>query len=105
MQKYVKVNGKVENRPIPAESQIDNMVVKKIRQRYSVNDELKMARIGSESQEWQDYNDYVEECRDWGQAKKLEAAADRETWGKIEWNIENETRKKFIERLETEGLL
>ena len=48
---------------------INDRVVSKIRERYSVNDELKLLRIGL-SEESTAYNDYVEECRDWGRAAK-----------------------------------
>lgn len=105
MYKYVKVNGKVENQPIPEESQINDLVVRKIRQRYTVNDELKMARIDNSSQEWVDYNDYVETCRDWGNTRKAEAANDREAWKDNQWDIEQETRNEFIQRMEDKGLI
>ena len=49
---------------------INERVVAKIRERYSVNDELKLLRIGL-SEESTDYNNYIEECRDWGHAAKL----------------------------------
>ena len=48
---------------------ISERVVAKIRERYSVNDEIKLLRIGL-SEESTVYNDYVEECRDWGRAAK-----------------------------------
>jgi hypothetical protein len=48
---------------------INEHVVNKIRERYSVNDELKFLRIGL-SEESTAYNDYVEECRAWGRGAK-----------------------------------
>ena len=48
---------------------INDRVVNRIRERYSVNDELKFLRIGL-SEESTAYNDYVEECRAWGRAEK-----------------------------------
>lgn len=48
---------------------INDRVVERIRERYSVNDEIKMLRIGP-SEETEAYNDYVEECRAWGRAEK-----------------------------------
>ena len=48
---------------------INERVVAKIRERYSLNDEIKLLRIGL-SEESTAYNDYVEECRDWGRAAK-----------------------------------
>jgi hypothetical protein len=48
---------------------INHRVVERIRLRYSVNDEIKMLRIGP-SPETEAYNDWVEQCRDWGRAEK-----------------------------------
>jgi hypothetical protein len=48
---------------------INDRVVAKIRERYSVNDEIKMIRIGP-TPETEAYNDYVEECRAWGRSEK-----------------------------------
>jgi hypothetical protein len=48
---------------------INDRVVNRIRERYSVNDELKFLRIGL-SEESTAYNDYVEECRAWGRGEK-----------------------------------
>jgi hypothetical protein len=48
---------------------INDRVVERIRARYSVNDEIKMLRIGP-SPETEAYNDWVEECRAWGRAEK-----------------------------------
>ena len=48
---------------------INVRVVDKIRAVYSVNDEIKMLRIGP-SPETEAYNDWVEECRAWGRAEK-----------------------------------
>lgn len=48
---------------------IDGNVVNKIRARYSVNDELKMLRIGAGA-EFDAYNQFVEDCRAWGAQEK-----------------------------------
>lgn len=48
---------------------INARVVDMIRSRYSINDEIKMLRIGP-SDETAQYNDYAEECRQWGQNEK-----------------------------------
>ena len=48
---------------------IRGRVVDKIRERYSINDEIKMLRIGP-SPETEAYNDYVEACRAWGRSEK-----------------------------------
>jgi len=48
---------------------INERVIAKIRKQYSINDEIKMLRVGP-SPETETYNDYVEECRAWGRAEK-----------------------------------
>ena len=48
---------------------IDERVVMKIREKYSVNDEIKLIRLGA-SDDFTAYNDYVETCRAWGTAAK-----------------------------------
>lgn len=48
---------------------IDERVVMKIREKYSVNDEIKLIRLGA-SDDFTAYNDYVEMCRAWGAAAK-----------------------------------
>jgi hypothetical protein len=48
---------------------INDRIVDKIRERYSINDEIKMIRTGPNT-ETEAYNDFVEECRDWGRAEK-----------------------------------
>lgn len=48
---------------------INDRVVDMIRQRYSVDDEIKMLRIAP-SDETTSYNAYVEECRAWGRDQK-----------------------------------
>jgi hypothetical protein len=48
---------------------INDRVVERIRARYTVNDEIKMLRIGP-SPETEAYNDWAEECRAWGRGEK-----------------------------------
>ncbi len=48
---------------------INQQVVEMIRLRYSINDEIKMLRIGP-SDETSAYNAYVESCRMWGKEEK-----------------------------------
>lgn len=48
---------------------INTRVVERIRQRYSIDDEIKMIRIAP-SDDSTDYVQYVEECRDWGRQEK-----------------------------------
>lgn len=49
---------------------INQRVVEMIRQRYDINDEIKMLRIGP-SEETAKYNDYAEACREWGRNEKI----------------------------------
>lgn len=51
------------------EDKIDLQIVEKIRQRYSVNDEIKLLRTAP-SAEATVWNAYVEECRAWGKVEK-----------------------------------
>jgi hypothetical protein len=53
----------------PACIGIRGRVVDRIRERYSVNDEIKMLRTGP-TEESEAYNDYVEACRTWGRQEK-----------------------------------
>ena len=48
---------------------INERVVAKIREIYSLNDEIKMIRL-SPSEESTAYNEYVEACREWGRVAK-----------------------------------
>jgi len=48
---------------------INDRVVSKIREVYSLNDEIKMIRL-SPSEESTAYNEYVETCRAWGKTEK-----------------------------------
>jgi hypothetical protein len=54
---------------LPQTATINAQVVAKIRERYSVDDEIKMLRIAPapESAAW---NDYVESCLEWGRREK-----------------------------------
>lgn len=53
----------------PAVRTIRDQVISKIREEYSVADEIKMLRI-SPSPETDAWNDYVEDCRAWGREEK-----------------------------------
>jgi len=53
----------------PAVATINTQVVVKIREKYSVDDEIKMLRLAP-SQETTEWNDYVEDCRQWGREEK-----------------------------------
>ena len=57
---------------------VDHEVVAMIRERYSVDDEYKMLRIGvlnPQDEEFIAYNEYVEECRAWGRERKKKVKA------------------------------
>lgn len=49
----------------PQVAYINQRVVARIRERYSVDDEIKLLRIAP-SPETAAWNDYVEDCREWG---------------------------------------
>jgi len=49
---------------------INLQTVQKIRQRYSVNDEIKMLRLGGATAEAKEWNTFVEKCRAEGTAAK-----------------------------------
>lgn len=48
---------------------INSIVVEMIRERYSIEDELGLLRTGP-SEEAEQYDAYVEECRAWGRGEK-----------------------------------
>ena len=48
---------------------VNAQVVQKIRERYSINDEIKLLRLG-DSAEKEAWSKYVEECRSWGAKRK-----------------------------------
>lgn len=67
------------NAPEPPEftssKEIDAKVVSMIREQYDVNEELKTLRLGvcnNTDTAFVLYNNYVNYCRQWGQAKKIE---------------------------------
>jgi len=49
---------------------IDQQTVEKIRQKYTVNDEIKMLRLGLATDEAKAWNTYAEQCRADGAAAK-----------------------------------
>jgi len=55
----------------PQCAEIKVQVVSKIRERYSVDDEIGILRTGK-SAEFDAWNDYVEECRTWGREQKAD---------------------------------
>lgn len=50
---------------------VNQQVVDMIRGKYSVNDELKILRLATKEPEaFAEYDEYVEECRAWGEVEK-----------------------------------
>jgi hypothetical protein len=67
-EQLVPVLAKIDQ-ALPQTATINAQVVAKIRERYSVDDEIKMLRIAPapEAAAW---NDYVEQCLEWGRREK-----------------------------------
>jgi hypothetical protein len=63
---------------LPQTATINAQVVAMIRERYTVEDEIKMLRIAPapESATW---NDYVEQCLEWGRREKAKMGLTKET--------------------------
>ena len=80
---------------------IDKKIIAKIRERYSIDQECEMLRLGIldvNNAEFQAYNTFVETCLGWGSEKKVEASEEKEYW-KDKYRQRNETEKEFISRL------
>jgi len=80
---------------------IDKKIIAKIRQRYSIDQECEMLRLGIldvNNAEFQAYNTFVKTCLGWGSEKKVEASEEKEYW-KDKYRQRNETEKEFISRL------
>lgn len=57
----------------PTKNEINHQIITKIRERYSVNDEFKMQRLGIkdlDNAEYQEYIEYVKKCIGEGDKKK-----------------------------------
>jgi len=69
---YKIVNGKPSlDGYIKDDKEINEETKIKIREKYSLEDELKILRLAStDTASFSEYNDYVEMCRDEGRAKK-----------------------------------
>jgi hypothetical protein len=61
----LRYNGQV----VSSGKEVDNITVSRIRERYTINDELKMARIAGTT-EWAEYNNYVSQIVTEGRAFK-----------------------------------
>jgi len=53
----------------PSTQLINQLVVEKIAEKYSINDEIKLIRTQPSTQ-FDEYNAYVESCRTWGKEQK-----------------------------------
>ncbi|SHH76159.1 hypothetical protein SAMN02745135_02000 [Caloranaerobacter azorensis DSM 13643] len=57
----------------PTKEEINKQVISKIRERYDINAEFKMQRLGLQNPndpKYQEYLQYVQECIAWGDAEK-----------------------------------
>ena len=76
-------------------------IIAKIRQRYNIDQECEMLRLGIldvNNTEFQSYNSFVQTCLGWGSEKKVEASEEKEYW-KDKYMQRDETEKEFIGRL------
>ena len=74
MLEIIKTKEDFEKERIPSEAEINNKVVQKIREKYDINEEFKMQRLGIEDKDNTDYLTYlahVQICRTWGQQEKI----------------------------------
>lgn len=112
MREYFLDNDVLRSHPIPTGYQIDQDVVKRIRQRYTPDDEAKLQRMAvnaalagdPEPQAYTDYNTYVEECRTWGDEQKTAAQALRDEWADYQ-PADDETPEDHRARLEDAGMI
>lgn len=59
----------IEKEKVYTHEEINAMVVNKIREKYSINDEFKMINLGignPQDEEYLEYREYVLECKTWG---------------------------------------
>ena len=102
----------VNNRPqldgyIKSVEEINEDVVAKIREKYSVNEEEKLKRLAINAlvnsepvpAEYNDFNTYIEECRQWGDEQKLLAQTEFNALTEIEIPDGEETRKIWVRNL------
>jgi len=103
--------GKEEERlfcdSILTNAEIRKIVIARIRQKYTENEENKMQRLGildSQNIEFLNYNKYVEECRAYGDELKAQSLSDIEAWSDYQRKY-GEDEKNYIERLKKVGLV
>ena len=85
---YKIINGKpVLTDYIKDNTEIDEETIKKIREKYSEKDELKLHRTvikeGQLTPEFEEYNTYVEQCREEGKTLKLSKNAFKDSLRKV----------------------
>lgn len=101
----------VNNRPqldgyIKSVEEINEDVVAKIREKYSVNEEEKLKRLAINALsnnepvpvEYDEYNTYIEECRAWGDEQKALAQTQLNELTEIEIPDGEETRKIWVRK-------
>jgi len=83
---------------IKSDEEIDRETLAEIRQKYSLEDELKVLRlVQTDAAAFQEYNKYVEECRARGKQKKDEAAAKLQALKKKNITENGESRTIYVE--------
>jgi len=83
---------------IKSDEEIDRETLAEIREKYSLEDELKVLRLASADPEsFKAYNDYVEECRAKGKQKKLDAASKLKALKKKKITENGESRTIYVE--------
>jgi hypothetical protein len=80
---------------------IDKKVVAKIREKYTIDKEFKMLRLGisdSLNKDFQEYLSYVEDCETWGNEQKIKTEQERLKW-RNNFRLRNESEKEYITRI------
>jgi len=80
---------------------INKKVIAKIREKYSIDKEFEMLRLGildSLDKDFQDYISYIENCKTWGEEQKAIAKQERLIW-KDKYRRKNEKEKDYIARI------
>lgn len=83
------------------DKEIDKKIIAKIREKYTIDKEFKMLRLGisdSLNKDFQEYLSYVEDCKTWGEEQKTAAEQERLIW-KDSFRLRNETEKEYIARI------
>ena len=103
---YKIVNGKpVLANYIKDNAEIDEETIRKIREKYSEKDELKLHRTvikeGQLTPEFEEYNTYVEQCREEGKTLKLSKNAFKDSLKKVK--IQDGDQEREILTIPDEG--